>query len=255
MRDSAEAKLVWIMLSLLKTFYMTRCTKGNKVLLIGYLLLISVMMYAGDNERKWALSFTGSPFVRPVLTRNLSNHSVRHGFNAFTLTGEYYLPKKWSAEAGYFRTKIDYGGHSRTMEGIQLGMRRYFLNEFFFIKPYVAALTQFNWGQHIEKSYVLYNTYMNSQYTRNPVIIFSPVVGAEFYLLSPVAFVIRYSFNMGIHSKTIIDVLPENKLAYSLQDKGMYQNLELGIKITFPFRFSDNKQRALINMQKESLLH
>lgn len=220
------------------------------------LLIISVIhVYAQDDKRTWSLSFTGSPFVRPVLTRNLSDHSVGHGFNAFTVTGEYYLPKKWSAEAGYFRTEIDYGGNSRTMEGIQLGIRRYFLDEFFFIKPYVAAVTQFNWGRHIEKSYVLYNKYLNSQYTRNPVVIFSPVVGAEVYLFSPVAFVIRYSFNMGIHSKTIIDVLPENRLAYSLQDKGMYQNLELGIKITFPFRFSDDKQRALINVQKESLLH
>lgn len=105
-------------------------------LLFGVLLIISVIhIYAQDDKRIWSLSFTGSPFVQPVLKRNLSNHSVGHGFNAFTVTGEYYLPKKWSAEAGYFRTEINYGGNSRTMEGIQLGVRRYFLNEFFLLNP------------------------------------------------------------------------------------------------------------------------
>lgn len=219
------------------------------------LFVLMVYMQAQDNERVWSLSYTGSPFVRPVLTRNLSDHSVGRGFKAFSIIGEYYLPKKWSAEGGYFRTEVSYGGNSRTMEGIQLGIKRYFLNEDFIFKPYVAAATQFNWGRHIEKSNVVNNNYLNSQYTRNPVVSFSPVVGAEFYLFSPVAFVIRYSFNMGVNSKTVIDVLPENGSAYSLKDKGMYHNLELGIKITFPFRFSDNEQKALINVLKESLLH
>lgn len=234
---------------------MMEYAKGNRVLLVGYMLLISLMMYAGDNGRKWALSYSGSVFNRPVLTSNLSDYSVGRGFGDFSIMGEYYLPKKWSAEGGYFRTEVRYGGNSRTMEGVQLGLRRYFLNKDFPIQPYAAVATQFNWGRHIEKSYVLSNNYLNSQYTRNPVVSFSPAVGAEFYLFSPVAFVVRYSFNMGIDSKTVIDVLQEDGFSYSLRDKGMYHNLELGIKITFPFRFSDNEQEALVNVLKESLLH
>lgn len=225
------------------------------MLLVGYLLWISSMMYARDCERKWALSYHGSPFIRPVFTSNLSDHSVGRGFKAFTIMGEYYLPKKWSVEGGYFRTEVSYGGNSRTMEGVQLGLRRYFLYEDFPIQPYAAVATQFNWGRHIEGLYVLSGDYPNSQYSRNPVASFSPVVGAEFYLFSPVAFLIRYSFNMGINSKTLIDVLPENGLPYSLKDKGMYHNLELGIKITFPFRFSDDEQKVLIDTLIESLLY
>ena len=235
---------------------MTGGTKRNRMLLAGScMLLISLMIYAGDNERKWALSYMVSPFVRPVLTSNLSDHSIGRGFKAFTILGEYYLPEKWAVEVGYFRTEVSYGDNSRTMEGIQLGMKKYFIKPDFFIQPYVAAATQLNWGRHIEKLHAMHGNYLNSQYTKNPVISLAPGVGAEIYLFSSIAFIARYNFNIGLNSKTTIDVRPETDNPYTLKDRGIYHNLELGIKITFPFRFSDDEQQALINGLKESLLY
>lgn len=222
--------------------------------LAGCLLLITTIAHAQHDERIWAVSYSGSPLVKQVLTSNPSNHSLGRGFRAFSLMGEYFLPKKWSAEAGYFRTEVSYGGNSRTMEGLQLGMRRYFLPAGFFLQPYVVATTQLNWGRHIEKSYVLRENYLNSQYTRNPRISFAPGVGLEFFLFSSIGFIVRYSYNMGFNSKTIIDVRSESGASYSLKDRGLYHQLELGVKVTFPFRITKDEQQALVNGLLNSLL-
>ena len=66
--------------------------------------------YHEETKRKWALSYKASPWVRPVLTDNPSDKSLGRGFSAFSVMGEYYLPKKITAEAGYFRTELSYGG-------------------------------------------------------------------------------------------------------------------------------------------------
>jgi len=219
------------------------------------LFVLVVCVQAQDNERIWSLSYSGSPFIRPLLTSNSSDQSLGRGFRAFTILGEYYLPKKWLAEAGYFRAEINYGDNSRTMEGIQLGVKKYLVKSDFFIQPYLVAATQFNWGRHIEKSSYMHDDYLNSQYTKNPVISFVPGVGTEIYLFSPIAIIARYNFNIGFNSKTIIDVRPESDSPYTLKDRGMYHNLELGVKITFPFRFTDNEQQALINGISEQLFH
>ena len=224
---------------------MTRFVRHR--LFVGCVLLIAslIHVHAQDNERSWALSYNGSLMVRPVLT---SGHLNGRGLGAFTLMGEYYLPKKWAAEAGYFRTEVYYDGHSRSMEGLQLGMKRYFVNPDFPVQPYVMAATQLNWGQHIEQSDFLRGDYFHSQYTRNPYVSFAPGAGAEIYLFSSIAFVAKYSFHMGIDSKTVIDGRQGNEMPYSMIDRGMYHNLELGIKVTFPFRFSGEDGRALFDL-------
>lgn len=215
--------------------------------LVGCVLLLTSFthVYAQDNERVWALSYDGSLMVRPVLT---SGHLNGRGLGAFTLMGQYYLPKKWAAEAGYFRTEVYYDGHSRTMEGLQLGMKRYLANPDFFIQPYVMAATQLNWGRHIEQADFLHGDYFYSKYVKNPYLSFAPGAGAEIYFFSSIAFVVRYGFHMGIDSKTVIDGRQGNGALYSMMDKGMYHNLELGIKITFPFQFSGEDGWTLFDL-------
>ena len=202
--------------------------------------------YMEDTKRKWALSYKASPWVRPVLTSNPSDKSMGRRFSVFSVMGEYYLPKKITAEAGYFRAEISYGGHTRTMEGLQLGGKKRFVDPDFFIQPYAMAATQFNWGRHYEKFNFDDGSY---QFTRNPRLSFVSGIGAELYLLSSIAFVIGYNFNIGIDSKTIIDMKPMyNESAYLLKDKGMYHNLELGVKITFPFTLTEEDGSTFLEL-------
>ena len=202
--------------------------------------------YIEDTERKWALSYKGSPWLRPVLTGNTSGKTFGRAFDTFSVMGEYYLPKKWSAEVGYFQANVDYRGHSRKMEGLQLGGKKRFVNSDFFIQPYVMAAAQFNWSDHYEKFEFADGSY---QYTRNPRLSFVSGVGAEFYLLSSIAFVVGYNFNIGLDSKTVIDEKPINyEKPYILKDRGMYHNLELGVKITFPFKLTEEDGYALLDL-------
>lgn len=211
------------------------------------LFLITSAVYAQHTERKWAFGYSGTPWLRPVLTSNPMNKSLGRGFRAFSLAGEYYLSQKWSVEAGYFRTEIGYS--RRTMEGLQAGVKKYFVRPDFFIQPYIAGAAQFNWGRHIEGANYDHDAY----YVKNPRISFVPGIGTEIYLLSPIALVARYNFNIGINSSTTVDVKPESGEAYILKDKGLFHQLELGVKITFPFRFSDEEGEGLLNVIREGL--
>lgn len=232
--------------------------------IIGYLFLITNIVSARDIERLWALQYVGSPLVKPVLTSNPSNCSTGRGSSAISVMGEYYLPKKWSVEAGYYRTEVSYGDADRTMEGLQLGARKYLINPDFFIQPYLTTAMQVNWSSPIkekaERWYEQTNLFGTEHYdiawnTKNPRVSLAPGVGTEIYLLSPIAFVARYSFNIGLGSRTCVDVTSTSGKSYQMKDKGMYHQLELGVKITFPFRFTDEDGESLLNVLRDWLLY
>ena len=233
---------------------MRNCVR-NILFVICCLFLMTGIMHAQDLDRKWALSYNVSPLVKPVLTNNPTGRSLGRGFEAFTVMGEYYLPEKWTAEAGYFRAEIAYGGHSRTMEGIQLGGKKYFVDPDFFLQPYAAFATQFNWGRHYEDFHNP-DGYYNSYLMKNPRLSIVPGVGAEIYMFTPIAFVVRYNFNIGIGSKTIIDTNHTSyESAYLLKDRGMYHNLELGVKITFPMTFTDDDGYTLLTIIRDLIFN
>lgn len=223
------------------------------------LSLITSTVSASEVERKWGLRYVGSPVVKSVLTSNPSGQSSGRG-SSFSILGEYYLPKKWSAEAGYFRTEVKCGYSERTMEGLQLGVKKYFVTPDFFLQPYVTTAMQFNWSSPMKEDYVswyeLHSIVASERYDvsvnlENPRLSFAPGVGAEFYLLSPIAFVARYSFNIGLGSNTNVEVLSPSGQGFRMKDKGMYHNLELGVKITFPFRFTDEDSSSILNAIKQ----
>ncbi len=197
------------------------------------------IMRAQPGKRLWTVSYTGSPLIRPVATSNPEGVLMGRRSEHFSLVGEYYFSPKWSAEVGYFRTNIDYGHRERTMEGLDWGVKRYFLDEHLFFQPYISAKGQFNWGRRFEWNNTAYEGFTGSSYMRNPFMSVGPGVGADFYLFSSLAFVVRYNFMMGIHSKTRVNVHAENDRPFRYEDRGMYHNLELGLKVTFPFHFSE----------------
>jgi hypothetical protein len=228
--------------------------KQQKIIIATCCILLTAHQTDGqDIKRTWALTYTGTPWLQPILTDNPSHHTTGRGFRAFSLTADLLLPGKWRAEAGYFRTEVSYGDASRTMEGIQTGMKKYFLHPDFFIQPYLAASTQLNWGRHLEGRNE-YDTHQRLKYTQNPRLSLAPAVGTEIYLLSPLALVVRYNINIGFDSRTTLDIQSPPEDAYRMKDRGMYHQLELGMRITFPFRFTDEEGISLLNILKERWL-
>ncbi len=235
------------------------------LLLFAIVFLFSGNIKAQDDNRKWALEYTGSVWMKPVLTSNPSE--LYGGWNGgsssgFTLKGEIFLPNKWHVQAGYFRTEVGYDYGDRTMEGLQVGIKKYFLHPEFVLQPYLLAAGQVNWSDYTEYSQgrgetytngVLRSSYTRLQQTTNPRISFLPGAGLDLYLLSSVAFVMEYSFNMGINSHTSIEVSPDGRGPYVARDKGMFHNLSLGVKLTFPFTVTSEDGQFLLGMLWEAL--
>lgn len=230
---------------------------GVLLLSIGILLATTQPATAqlSDTEKRWALRYTGITLGKPVLSSNPDGQSTGGGSEGLTLTGELYLPKKWNLQAGYFRSEISYGDCSRTMEGLHLGAKKYFLSRDFILQPYLSAAAQVNWGRHLERESFLYPEYGREQYSRNPRLSFLPGAGLEFYLFSSVAFVVDYSFAMGIDSRSQLSVYPDGKRCFSMADKGMYHNLQLGVKLTFPFTFTGGDTINLISLISDLLFN
>lgn len=205
---------------------------------------IQAQFYTGNDVdgARWSLGFTGGVFVRPILSDNPQRVSTGDGSESFGIKGEYFLPKKWAVYAGYERTELNYGYSSRSLEGIGVGVKRYFVPDRWFVQPYLGAGWLFNWGDRHEDSTTGASSGNWSidvrQKAVNPRAVFVPSVGVDFYLFSSVAFVIRYDLGLGLGSHTQIEAVDNKGVTYQLRDKGMYQRLNLGIKVTFPMRFS-----------------
>ena len=205
---------------------------------------VQAQFYTGNDVdgARWSLGFTGGVLVRPILSENPQRVSTGNGGESFGFTGEYFLPKKWAVYGGYERTELDYGYSSRSMEGISLGVKRYFVPDRWFVQPYLAAGWLFNWSDRREENTTGASSGEWSltvkQTAVNPRAVFVPSVGLDFYLFSSVAFVVRYDLGIGLDSHTRIEAIDNRGAKYQLRDKGLYQRLNLGIKVTFPMRFT-----------------
>lgn len=215
----------------------------NRFCLIIVMVIVGLVVHAQEDAR-WSLNYNGGVMINPVLTSNPKGINPGRGSSGFSVNGEYYLPKRWNAKAGYYRMNLDYGDASRTMEGLVLGAKKYFVNPRLFVQPYLGAGFQLNWGKHKEYGLFESESFRRLQRTRNPHLSFVPEVGAEFYIFSSVAFVVEYNFVMGIDSRTNLTIT-RNGYSYTMADKGMYHYLGLGMKITFPFRFTSEDGKGL----------
>lgn len=226
---------------------------------------LQAQFYTGDDEgrARWGLEYTGGVMVKPLLQENPQQVSTGRG-SWHTVRGEYFLPKKWSIQAGYVKTVLDYGQTDRTMEGISVGARRYFAPDTWIVQPHVGAAWQFNWGDRREERVSGWESGGQSVVVRqtavNPRVAFVPSVGLDVYLFSSVALVVRYELGVGIDSHTRIEANGNDGTSFRLRDKGLYHGLSLGVKLTFPMHFSERDLHSvgglfefLLDMWDESL--
>ncbi|MDR3308756.1 MAG: hypothetical protein LBS80_02250 [Tannerella sp.] len=212
----------------------------------------------GQENRRWALRYGADFFDKPILTHNPTKVSTGDGSSAFAVMGEYFLPNKWSLQAGYFSTKVSYGDATRHIEGARMGARRYLLHPDFFVQPYLSAAGEFNWGQGAVRhtSGATWesrqaNSYTVKQNTVNPRLSVVSGVGVEMYLFSSVAIFAEYNISMGIASRTTVERSWENGTSCLIRDKGMFHSLSMGAKLTFPFTFTSDDGKNLLSFVSE----
>jgi len=214
------------------------------------------VIMAQDSEDRWALRYSANVWDKPLMTERPAGYSADGHGSHFELSGEYYLPDKWNIQAGYFHTELSYGHSKRTMEGLRAGVKRYFLDRNTWFQPYLAGLSELNWSRHKESASFSGGYMINGQYVEgysgdiqaiNPVLSIVPTAGIEIFIFSSVAFVCEYDFNIGLGSSTKIN-LTEGGKSMIMRDKGMFQSLSLGVKLTFPFRVTGKDGETLFEL-------
>ena len=172
---------------------------------------------------------------------------------------EYYLPQQhFSVVGGYnaetiqwFDSKVD-----ATMQNIVLGARYYPLSKRFALQPYASLMTYTNVAQrHEQHSMSAWNG--GDGYERNstislPRVSIAPTVGVDCYIFSSLALEFQYGFPLAIDGKAHVATTCNGKPdVYRMRSNMHRHNIQIGLKATFPFRFTSadgNNLFTLIEM-------
>lgn len=209
-----------------------------------------------DCRRRWSINLGGSPFAQPVQTGSYPRAIIVTQGTEWFVTGEVALPDKWAAEAGYYHTEIVYDDRARRMQGLRLGMKRYFLPDRFPVQPFLAASAWGNFDERVRRTTAPYLDSHATYYFRNPRLSLSPGIGLDFYLLSSVALTLRYDFVIGLDARTAIDQPGSSiDMGSNYADRGMYHDLSVGLKVNFPFCFREDDAWTLFYMVLDNIFY
>lgn len=231
-------------------------------MVLGLLMcILSLSSYAqsnGDVERRWAVNAQGN-FNWQVVTKNDYTASPKQGGVGYNLSLEYYLPNSpFSLKAGYDSEELAMFSDniSARLRQLSLGGRYYFLKPDFYLQPFIGAETYFHFGPlygngRMEMHEMLgpKEIVWSQEYDiRRPRFSFAPVAGLDVYLFSSIAMEVQYGFRMG--TGTHFDVRTERPLgknSYTTRSKGMRHAFSIGLKVTFPFTFTQSDGQTLWN--------
>ena len=214
-------------------------------------------------QRRWAV-IAGMNLSCPTTTSVERSPSDAGSTAAFAspqcnVLVEYYLPQQhFSVVGGYnaetvqwFDSKVD-----ATMQNIVLGARYYPLSKRFALQPYASLMANINVaGRHVRSSMSVWNA--GDNYERNitislPRVSAAPTVGVDCYIFSSLALEFQYGFPLAIdgkaHVATTCNGSPD---VYRLRSNMHRHNIQIGLKATFPFRFTSadgNNLFSLIEM-------
>ncbi|HEY9551784.1 MAG TPA: hypothetical protein VIQ97_05825 [Prevotella sp.] len=216
-------------------------------------------MFADDrdeNPRRWAVDAQiGGNMLVKSHTEGVGISSSMAGVPSgntglFTkLHAEFYLPNTpFSVKGGYEHEEINAmgGDVSADFDELMLGGRYYPLYKTVPIQPYVGvdALWNLNGGKDEMLSMNAHFGDGSLDYTRTgmlrqPRLSFAPVVGADLYVLSCVAFQVEYGFRMAVNSSMdVTSSYVSGRRSYHTTGRLHRHTLTVGIKATFPFSFS-----------------
>lgn len=214
-----------------------------------------------DMPRRWAV-ITGMNLSCPTTANR--DHNAAHDERAASFANplgnimlEYYLPNDhFSVVGGYNAESLQWfsGEVSATLRNIVLGARYYPLSNGCAIQPYAALVTYTNVGTQNETGYMeASSSGMGTSYSHErhysisyPRFSVAPAIGLDCYLFSSLALEFQYGFPLAINGKTSVSTTyngqPET---YDMRSNMHRHNIQIGLKLTFPFRFTSDDGNTL----------
>lgn len=235
-------------------------------------LLSAITLFAGNaatlsaandeepSSRRWAV-IAGMNLSCPTTAVNeqsgqYADKAASFGSAEGNVMVEYYLRNPhFSVVGGYNAETMEWYGSDVdvTMHNIALGARYYPLSTACVIQPYAALMTYTNVGQSNERS-TMSSTGGGYSYERryeisSPRVSVAPTVGFDCYIFSSLALELQYGFPLAIDGKTNVSTTyGGQQTAYRMRSDMHRHNIQIGVKATFPLRFTTEDGNSLFRM-------
>ena len=235
-------------------------------------LLSAITLFAGNaatlsaandeepSSRRWAV-IAGMNLSCPTTAVNeqsdqYTDKAALFGSAPGNVMVEYYLRNPhFSVVGGYNAETMEWYGSDVdvTMHNIALGARYYPLSTACVIQPYAALMTYTNVGMSNERS-TMSSTGGGYSYERryeisSPRVSVAPTVGFDCYIFSSLALEFQYGFPLAIDGKTNVSTTyGGQQTAYRMRSDMHRHNIQIGVKATFPLRFTTEDGNSLFRM-------
>lgn len=235
-------------------------------------LLSAITLFAGNaatlsaandeepSSRRWAV-IAGMNLSCPTTAVNeqsgqYADKAASFGSAEGNVMVEYYLRNlHFSVVGGYNAETMEWYGSDVdvTMHNIALGARYYPLSTACVIQPYAALMTYTNVGQSNDRS-TMSNSGGGYSYERryeisSPRVSVAPTVGFDCYIFSSLALEFQYGFPLAIDGKTNVSTTyGGQQTAYRMRSDMHRHNIQIGVKATFPLRFTTEDGNSLFRM-------
>lgn len=235
-------------------------------------LLSAITLFAGNaatlsaanddesSSRRWAV-IAGMNLSCPTIAVNeqsgqYADKAASFGSAEGNVMVEYYLRNPhFSVVGGYNAETMEWFGSDVdvTMHNIALGARYYPLSTACVIQPYAALMTYTNVGQSNDRN-TMSSTGGGYSYERryeisSPRVSVAPTVGFDCYIFSSLALELQYGFPLAIDGKTNVSTTyGGQQTAYRMRSDMHRHNIQIGVKATFPLRFTTEDGNSLFRM-------
>lgn len=235
-------------------------------------LLSAITLFAGNaatlsaandeesSSRRWAV-IAGMNLSCPTTAVNeqsgqYADKAASFGSAEGNVMVEYYLRNPhFSVVGGYNAETMEWYGSDVdvTMHNIALGARYYPLSTACAIQPYAALMTYTNVGQSNDRSTMSSSgggySYERRYEISSPRVSVAPTVGFDCYIFSSLALEFQYGFPLAIDGKTNVSTTyGGQQTAYRMRSDMHRHNIQIGVKATFPLRFTKEDGNSLFRM-------
>lgn len=235
-------------------------------------LLSAIALFAGNaatlsaandeepSSRRWAV-IAGMNLSCPTTAVNeqsgqYADKAASFGSAEGNVMVEYYLRNPhFSVVGGYNAETMEWYGSDVdvTMHNIALGARYYPLSTACVIQPYAALMTYTNVGQSNDRSTMSSSgggySYERRYEISSPRVSVAPTVGFDCYIFSSLALELQYGFPLAINGKTNVSTTyGGQQTAYRMRSDMHRHNIQIGVKATFPLRFTTEDGNSLFRM-------
>lgn len=235
-------------------------------------LLSAIALFAGNaatlsaandeepSSRRWAV-IAGMNLSCPTTAVNeqsgqYAGKAASFGSAEGNVMVEYYLRNPhFSVVGGYNAETMEWYGSDVdvTMHNIALGARYYPLSTACVIQPYAALMTYTNVGQSNDSGTMSSSgggySYERRYEISSPRVSVAPTVGFDCYIFSSLALEFQYGFPLAIDGKTNVSTTyGGQQTAYRMRSDMHRHNIQIGVKATFPLRFTTEDGNSLFRM-------